>query len=141
MNRPDLSQNTLLHYVTATGNAELTVFFLSDPLSNKFINHQNKDRRTPLHLAVIHTHIPCIDLLLENPEIDLNVPDFKSWTPLHYTISLGNSETTRCLLMREELSLILVTSKLVTSVVIAVEKKYTGSLRVKYKLMYVNRSM
>lgn len=140
MNRPDLSQNTLLHYVTATGNAELTVFFLSDPLSNKFINHQNKDRRTPLHLAVIHTHIPCIDLLLENPEIDLNVPDFKSWTPLHYTISLGNSETTRCLLERGA-KFDSGHFKAITSVVIAVEKKYTGSLRVKYKLMYVNRSM
>ena len=98
LNKPDLSQNSLLHYAAATGNTELTEFFLSHSLSSMFLNHQNGEGRTPLHLAVIHTHLSCIDLLLGEAGIDLNVPDSERWSPLHFAISLGSSGTVRALL-------------------------------------------
>ena len=118
----------------------LTDFFLSNHLSNKFINHQNSERRTPLHLAVIHTHIPCIDLLLQTTEIDLDVPDFNRWTPLHYAISLGSTATVRYLLERGA-KFDSDHFKAITSVAIAVEKEYIGLLRVKYKHIYIYSSV
>ncbi|KAI6652171.1 Ankyrin repeat protein [Oopsacas minuta] len=128
LNKPDLYQNAMLHYVTATGNVQLTELFLSNSLSNQFINHQNREGRTPLHLAVIHAHPSCTDLLLGISDIDVNVPDSNSWSPLHYAISLGSFNTAKLLLERGA-KFDSNFFKAISSIVIAIEKDYTEMLQ------------
>ncbi|MBO4956631.1 MAG: ankyrin repeat domain-containing protein [Rickettsiales bacterium] len=71
------------------------------------INAQDKEGKTPLHLATYYnnkedSHLKIInDLLEEYKNIDINVQDKEGNTPLHYAVTGGNLNTVRILCFYE----------------------------------------
>jgi ankyrin repeat protein len=85
------NSNNLSDYVSYNGNESLvsnTVKLFFDSFTEKskltqFINNQDINGLTPLHLSIIRNHIPLVSILLENGA-NVNILDKHGKTPLHY---------------------------------------------------------
>lgn len=69
-------------------------------LSNNDINVNQKDyyRLTPLHHAILNTHLDVVKLLLSYPNINVNEKDTSHKTPLHFAVEKRNIEIVTALL-------------------------------------------
>ena len=76
--------NTELCVNCATGDIEDVEEILNTRVINK--NFVDSFGNNPLTKAVMMGHLNIVKRLLEHPDIDVNVPCMKGWTPLMYAI-------------------------------------------------------
>jgi hypothetical protein len=76
----DKLSRTLLHHAVIAGDAKSTLTLLQKGVP---INARDKDKRSALHYAIMHYHKPIIEILIDQPEIDLNATDYLRKTPLN----------------------------------------------------------
>jgi len=69
----------------------------SSPILRSYIDAQNEDGKTPLHLAAEQGHRLCIEVLLKY-SADILLPNFLGQLPLHTAIQNGHSQCVEILL-------------------------------------------
>ena len=84
-------QDTALTLGVSVGIKENIQILLDD--ENIKINEQNSNGASALHNAAINNRIEIIKLLLNRPEIDVNIEDNEHFTPLFRAFLLSNDET------------------------------------------------
>ena len=94
-----------IHYASAVGNYDILADILSTEDGIKQVNMPHKYLYTPLHMAVAHSHLKCVILLLKKgaspnftssyePPITLN-------TPLHLCARLQDTKIAEALLAKK----------------------------------------
>jgi len=81
--------NFLLLQAAATGNLK-ALRQLHDEQIDMYLG--NEDSRTALHLAAANGHIACVQELIENMEIHVNIPDRFGGTPLDDAVLSGDKD-------------------------------------------------
>lgn len=87
--------NTLLHYAARYNNRDLALC-ITKAMQNKdiissFINRQNNDKDTPLHLATACNFLWMIQFLTQN-HAELDIQNHNGWTPLHTAVATPSND-------------------------------------------------
>ena len=94
--------NESLHAASSSGNIEIVKLFLN--LKDININYSNTDGVTFLFIACQDNHPTIVDLLFQQPNIDVNIPmtseQSKGATPLIIASYLGNYKCVQQLLQQ-----------------------------------------
>ncbi|CAM6129184.1 unnamed protein product [Calypogeia fissa] len=92
---------TPLHYAVL-GNWPAVMKQLLDWLGyDRHVNAHDYYMRTAAHMASCsRAGEASIDILVSNPKVDINAVDCCLYTPLHWAVHVGNTETVRCLVAR-----------------------------------------
>lgn len=77
----DITRQNPLHVAADYNRPEFVTSLLSRDDAHTFINAQDIDKKTPLHLAVAKNYATCVKLLLDHPAINLNLKDKQGRTP------------------------------------------------------------
>ena len=92
----DLLGNTCLHHASSSSDDMSVVKILRRDSRPTFLNIQNGEMQTALHLAVMQRNTVTLYTLLRH-ESDLNIRDSKGRSPLHLAVLMGNVEAVDCL--------------------------------------------
>jgi ankyrin repeat protein len=90
-----ISRNLLLHGASVNAKGSSDWF--------DYIHIANRNEfRTPLHLAASNceAHTSILSLIMEQPQLDLNIRDEYGWTPLHWAAAKGNYQLLYMLLQK-----------------------------------------
>ncbi|MDR0590496.1 MAG: ankyrin repeat domain-containing protein [Puniceicoccales bacterium] len=99
--------HTLLYHAlrySAISSESFLVLLHAYPSLEEDINRRIGGENTLLHFLAKIAYIPpqerkgIVESLLKYPEIDVNVRDSRGWTPLHWAVSDGQTETVKLLL-------------------------------------------
>lgn len=91
MNMIDLEGKSVLHWGVAGGNVEIARLLLWE----EFIDLQDKDLRTCLHIAVGSMDLAMTQFLLRNTNCDPTIQDDVGRTPLHWAAQLNRPDILR----------------------------------------------
>lgn len=106
INAKDGNGNTPLITSIKTKNIDITKFLLKQSTIN--LNITNSVGETALHIACNYELDTIVDLLLENPKIDINIQEKQNkYTPLMYSVSLNNYNITNSLLSNKNINLLI----------------------------------
>lgn len=98
VNLQDKNGDTALSWAVFKRYVDIAGLLL-DPKYGVLVNTQDKNKQTPLHIAI--TKCPeFVFTLLNHPDINLNLPDKDNNTPLHYAVIKNQIELTENLLTR-----------------------------------------
>lgn len=93
----DENNNTVIHYA-----AKNDYFDIFQMVFKKFpdtdVNLPNKQKRTPLHIALMYSAFDIVRYLLNDPKTDVNYKDEMDRTPIHVAVLLRNREIINLLL-------------------------------------------
>ena len=92
----DLGNNTL-HLAAESGNEKILEFVIQK-VKGKMINTLNNKGVTPLLIAVKKNFVLGVALLLQVPEIDVNIPDKENYTPVSIAAQCGYIDILRLLI-------------------------------------------
>ena len=81
------NSRTALGILARYGNVDGVKYLLN--LAGVATNHRDCFGHTPLHLAVIHNHLPCVKVLLQVPSIQVNSLNAEGFSPLNCAASIG----------------------------------------------------
>ena len=93
--------NESLIAASSNGNIEIVKLFLNHKDIN--INYSNAEGATPLSIACKNNHPTIVELLLQQPNIDVNIPLCEA-TPLIIASYLGNYECVQQLLQQSTIN-------------------------------------
>lgn len=96
-------QSTCGNWTTQAQHQRVQSFLIRSEI--RLSEHFFRVRRTPLHLAVRHTQLGLIQLLLDHESIDVNKIDGTGNTPLHYAARTGSTQTLRLLLAHRRIDI------------------------------------
>ena len=74
-------------------------------LAGVAINHRDDVGHTPLHLAVINNHLPCVMELLRVPSIQVNALSVEGFSPLNCAAALGLVDICKVLLKAPDIDI------------------------------------
>ena len=86
---PDNNGWTALHFSARSGSYEIVKYFTNMGIE---INLKTKDRMNCLHIAADYGHLNLCKILINEYNVDKQVPDNDGWTALHFSARSGSNE-------------------------------------------------
>ena len=91
----------MIHTAAYSNNVKHVMYCLSHGVN---VNLPNENNKTPLHIAAEGGFLDVLNLLLSQPDIDVNASDLCSQTPLHLAAVFGRTFSVRLLLSHPKIN-------------------------------------
>ena len=91
VHRKQSDGSTIVHILSSDGQADLLRQVLQLCGETNTVNDVDVNGNTALHLAIGNAHLPCVDLLLKQPGIDLTLKNAAEDGPYMIAVRAGNA--------------------------------------------------